>query len=86
MFLSFALAAAIAAAPAVPQETRMVAFELREGERLLGSPRLQVRIGEPAEVSVAGSDGYRLSLILDPGPNAESYLVRASLYRPAGSG
>jgi hypothetical protein len=85
MILSIAWAAAMSAAPPASKamaETRTVAVELREGERLLGTPRLQVRIGQTAEIATAGPDGYRLNLLVQA--MGENYLVRSSLYRPAG--
>jgi hypothetical protein len=85
MILSLAFAGAMAATPAVSKamaEMRTVAFELREGERLLGTPRLHVRIGEPAEIATGGPDGYRLNLLVHA--MGENYLVRSSLYRPGG--
>jgi hypothetical protein len=81
MILSLCLAAA--AASATTPETAMVSFELREGERMIGSPSLQVRIGEPASVSVGGGRGYRLDLTVSPGPIEGGYMVRSALYRAA---
>ena len=83
--LSLWLAAA-AATPAPAEETRTVAFELREGERLIGTPALQVRLGEPASVSVGGPSGYALSLVVERAGPSGSYLVRSGLYRPADGG
>jgi len=81
--LSLCLAAA--AVPAAPApETALVSFELREGDRLLGSPTLQVRLGEPASVRIAGTNGYALTVTVERA-NAD-FLVRSSFYRPDGGG
>jgi len=67
-------------------ETRTVAFELREGERLIGQPTLTVRLGTPASVAVSGDGGYKLNVtVKQHGPGA-LYLVHSDFYRPVGDG
>jgi hypothetical protein len=67
-------------------ETRTVAFELREGERLIGQPVVTVRLGTAASVAVAGDGGYKLDFTVEQHDPGARYLVRSSLYRPAGDG
>ena len=67
-------------------ETRTVAFELREGERLIGQPEVTVRLGTPASVTVAGDGGYKLDFTVEQLDQGGRHLVRSSWYRPAGDG
>lgn len=67
-------------------ETRTVAFELREGERLIGQPAVTVRLGTQASVAVAGDGGYKLDFTVEQHDPGARYLIRSSFYRPAGDG
>ena len=82
------LALTTAAAPSAPapapetaSETRTVAFELREGDRLVAAPSLTVQLGRPAALSIPG---YGLSLVVDRA--GEHYFLSSGLYRSAGNG
>lgn len=68
------------------RETRTVAFELREGIRVIGKPTITVRLGTPASMSVAGTGGYKLGVTVEQYGTSAGYLVRSSLYQPAGDG
>jgi hypothetical protein len=72
------------ASPAAATDTALVSFELREGERLLGSPALQVRLGEPASVRIAGANGYALTVTVHEA--GADYLVQSTFSRPDGDG
>ena len=82
MILGLCLAAVTSPAPA--PETALVSFELREGERLLGAPTLQVRLGEPASLRTSGANGYAMTVTVERVSTGRDYLVRSQLYRPAG--
>ena len=68
------------------RETRNVAFELREGDRVLGQPTITTRLGTPASITVAGGGGYKLNFTVEPNDTGARYLLRSSLYRAAGDG
>ncbi|WP_129791884.1 hypothetical protein [Sphingosinicella sp. CPCC 101087] len=73
------LAAGPLAAQPAPEPARTIAFELREGGRLVAAPSITVQMGRPAAVSV-GEYSLRLRVTratAGQGP----YLVRSSLYR-----
>lgn len=67
-------------------ETRTVALEIREGERLIGQPTLTVRLGAPASIAVSGDGGYKLDLTVEQLSPGALYLVRTHLHRPDGDG
>lgn len=81
--LAASASAAFAVTPAPTVESYLVAFELREGGRLVGAPSLAVRIGEPATIIVGGA--YKLELTLDRA-GGNGFFVRSGFYRPAGAG
>ena len=67
-------------------ETRTVAFELREGERLIGRPKITARLGTLTSMAVSGDGGYKLNVTVEQhGPGA-LYLVHSDFYRPVGDG
>jgi hypothetical protein len=59
-------------------------MELRDGDRLIANPVLNVRRGTTAALSTAGADGYGLSLALERA--GDDYLVRSAFYRPRPAG
>jgi len=66
------------------QENRTVAFELREGDNLIGQPSVTTRLGTPASVAVAGR--YKLDFTIEQSAPGAHYRIRSSFYRPAGDG
>ena len=79
---------AMAAAPSAPapapetaNETRTIAFELREGDRLVATPSMTVQLGRPASLSIRE---YGLSLVVDRA--GEDYFLSSGLYRSSGNG
>jgi len=84
--LGVGLATAVASsapapAPETASEMRTVAFELREGERLVAAPSLTVQLGRPASLSI---QGFGLSLIVDRA--GDDYFFSSGLYRSSGNG
>lgn len=66
------------------RETRTVAFELSEGDRVLGQPTITTRLGTPASITIAGEGGYKLNFTVEQNDTNARYLIRSSLYRAAG--
>lgn len=71
---------------AASREPRTVAFELREGDRVIGKPTLKVRLGSPASMTVAGTGGYKLDVTVEQNSSNARYFVRSSLYQTTGDG
>ena len=70
-----------APAPETASETRTIAFELREGERLVATPSLTVQLGRPAALSIRE---FGLSLVVDR--VGDTYFISSGLYRSSGNG
>jgi hypothetical protein len=62
--------AAISAEPAA--KTYLLRMTLQDGGRVVATPRLTIRAGEPARVEIGEADGghYSVSLTASPGANA----------------
>lgn len=67
-------------------ETRTVAFEIREGERLIGQPTVSVRLGVPASMAISGDGGYKLTVTVEQHSPGAVYLVHSDFYRPVSDG
>jgi hypothetical protein len=77
--------AAIAQVAATPDAVRTLQFELREGNRLIGTPSVTLQPGRSAAVSVGGL--YSLRMRFEQQNDSDGgYLVRSTLYRTDGSG
>ena len=86
IILGLGLAAAAASsapapAPETASETRTIAVELREGERLVATPSLTVQLGRPASLSI---EDFGLSLVVDRA--GDGYFLSSGLYRSSGNG
>jgi hypothetical protein len=86
IILGLGLAAAAASsapapAPETASETRTVAFELREGDRVVATPSLTVQLGRPASLSI---QHFGLSLVVDRA--GDGYFLSSGLYRSSGNG
>jgi hypothetical protein len=86
IILGLGLAAAAASsapapAPETASETRIIAVELREGERLVATPSLAVQLGRPASLSI---QDFGLSLVVDRA--GDGYFLSSGLYWSSGNG
>ena len=70
---------AAAQTPPVEAPTRIIAFELREGDTLVAAPTVRVELGRPTALAVGG---YSLRLRMER--TAPGYVIRSSLYRADG--
>lgn len=52
-----------------------VQFVIGEGDTIVGRPRLRVAAGTPTSMTMPGSDGYRMTITVNPARSAEGTLT-----------
>lgn len=70
-----ALSALNAPTLAATEERYRVAFELREGGKVIAQPRLVIPPHKPALIAAAGDDAYSIEVRVEPRTISEVYLA-----------